>query len=470
MVRYVLADDGSAKYAFLAYELFVSGVSTVLDRCFHDTALLQQLFAVLKRQHIEETAAGYFAGVAGTLLGWKPEALLQFLFVDNDYCEEIVRHIGRRSIAELVASLVKCEYGGSQFAIEKMRILELVVSTLCESHCPATLSHSRLVLSEAIETATDLKGWKIYMALLLQSPCVRLLTNSLASSDPAVVSVVADVLTALLTLEDFDDVYDYPFADVKRPSRNNAPCQQQTVFDVFELLDAKVPHIAKVLRNIGESTGKTTGIGTLGVSLVKLLSAIVENSTPKLERSIVSNAVFPTVFQLFSQHHWASFFHLAFQGLVTSVLESCSSGLKYDLIVTADLPSLLHLTAKKPSCELVPGKNVRKGSLGSVTTIGNELLRAANSQPFVEGCLERSEAWGLFASEVLACRTAIERRKLGEEDPPTAPETPSYTAFSQSLGEKEADGQSGQGEFEEFYAGWYWKVPAIKCGELADLE
>lgn len=454
------ASPKAAEVAFLCAEL-VRRSEAVAREFFADTTALGELFSALDTETLTDCARGYFAIAAQALLSHRPADLVDFLFSTHDYSRLLVAHLRCRAIAEFLGRVLSSEHGGSKFAIGKMDILDLVVDAMTASDCLSTIANCALVLREMIDNAQDLMGWKIYMAQLLQSHCIKALTDALMSKCSAKVVACADTITALLTLEDFDAAYSFPFKKVKRPSKQVS----EATFDALELLAEKLEPLATVLGEHSDTHPNSLATA----AIVRLLTALVNKSTPKLERCFVSHRILLRLCRLFAANSWSSLVHSEFTKTVTAVLSSSSPSLKYDLLVTAELPRCLYEIASSPY--MAAGRTkVRKGNLGHVTLLGCALATTAAQQPLVCGCVEQCAQWRALL-QIVEMRGAVEQRRLGEEDPPTAPDTPCSAPCPHPVPLSQSDVHCIPLANAEAFASYlFWKLPLEDCRQLGDLD
>ena len=360
---------------------------------------MPDLFAPLQGELLDPVSAGYLAQVSCQLVDYNAEEVVNFLFSGNDYSPELVRQVGNRSISEWLGGMLKADCGGSQFAIEKMRILDLLVDTISTSSATSAVVNAGQVLLDLIDNGKDLRGWNIYMALLVQSQSALKLVGNFTSKQQEKAIVSAEIVGKVMDLEEFEEIYDFQFDSIHRPASHQALVD---VYDVFALINDQVAAITSLLRN---SSGQIRRI----IALIRLLSIVLQSPTPQIERSFVSNRTLEAVCGLLAAFPCASFLHQAVSLLISALLASASAGLKYDLLVTTKFAA----TLADISVEGKWNKAERPGNLAYVTLVGNLLLEAAEKQPFVAGCLEQEETWKPFV-ESLRRRNEEARGKLGE--------------------------------------------------------
>lgn len=399
---------------------------------------MTDLFAPLKGELLNPVSAGYLAQVSCQLLAYDEAEVVNFLFLCNDYSAELVRQVGNRSIAECLGKLLMADCGGSQFAIEKMRILDLLVDTISTSSASAIVNAGQTLLN-MIENGRDLRGWNIYMALLVQSQSARKLVSNLACEQQEKAIVAAEIVGKVLDLEEFEEIYDFQFDSVHRPASHQALAD---VYDVFELINDSIEAITSVFCR---PKGQIRRI----IALIRLLSIVLQSPTPQIERSLVKNKTLGAISRLLPAYPWASFLHLSIAQLVGALLASSSSGLKYDLLVTWRFAATLAEVCDDGKWS----KAERLGSVAYASLIGNSLLQVAEKQPFVAGCLEQEERWGPFV-EVLRRRNEETRGKLGERQGDESGST------DLSPGEEpEATLATNTAPAQQFSAFLYWTVP-----------
>lgn len=409
---------------------------------------MAELFSPLKGSLLDPVSAGYLAEVCSHLIVYNAEEVVKFLFVSNVYSEALVKQVGNRSISECLGRLLRADCGGSQFAIEKMRVIDLLVDSISENASCAVVLNAGKVLIDLIDNGKDLRGWNIYMAALIQSQCALKLVLNLTSKQQEKAIISAELIGKILDLEEFDEIYDFPFRSIHRPASHQALSE---VYDIFALLNDQMEQITAALSN---STGEIRRI----MALIHLLSVVLQSPTPQIERSLVGRRTLGAVVSLFAVYPWASFIHLAIYRLIAALLSSSSSGLKYDLLVTMKFASSLADISRTGELN----KAERPGNLAYITLIGNLLLETSDKQPFVAGCLEQDEEWRVFCETTLTRRNELEQGKLGEKqiDEEGNGSQPSTDVSSGSTQEEPDEHAATNTDPSQLFSSFlYWSVP-----------
>lgn len=388
-------DSTESKRVYVASQLLCTGGPGLVQGFFKDGELLALLFSVMETTSFNPVSAGYLAEIVANLMSYKAEEVVKYLFITNDFVPQFLQHLSSRSLSDSLLSFLKSDSGGSQFAITKMRILESLISQISQNSSISHIKNAGEIVLDMIENGKYLRGWEIYMALLLQSHCSYQLITNLTSDSLDSVIISAEIVTKLMNLEEFDDIYEFQFEKIHRNYSH-----LEGIYDIFELIDEKIAGITASLRCNNSQPRRL-------IALTRFLSSILQFPTPKIERNIVNSQTLATISRLFVGYPWVSFLHTEIYSVIHSILNSHSSGLKYDLLVTHKFPVKLMEIAKN-GCKANKG---RLGNLGYVTKIGNLLVEVGESQPFVAGCLEQEPLWTAFC-EVLRGRNEVERGKL----------------------------------------------------------
>ena len=409
---------------------------------------MTELFSPLKGSLLDPVSAGYLAEVCSNLIAYNAEEVVKFLFVSNAYSEALVQQVGNRSISECLGRLLRADCGGSQFAIEKMRMIDLLVDSISESASCAVVLNAGKVLIGLIEGGKDLRGWNIYMASLIQSQCALKLVHNLTSKQQERVIISAELLGKILDLEEFEEIYDFPFRAIHRPASHKA---LSDVYDIFALLN---DHVEQITEALGSFTGEIRRI----LALIDLLSVVLQSPTPQIERSLVGCRTLGAVVRLLAGCPWASLLHLSIYRLIAALLSSSSSGLKYDLLVTTKFASSLAEISRTGESQ----KAERPGNLACITLVGNLLLETSDKQPFVVGCLEQHEEWKVFCETTLTRRNELERGRLGEKlrDEEGSGSQPSTDVSSGSAQEEPEEHVASDADPSQLFTSFlYWSVP-----------
>lgn len=420
LIDYIIEDSDpsldprqAALFPSIAVEM-MTDAPEVLDVFFSNCTYLSQFFSFLQKDSIDPTAAGYFSTVAQNLLSRNPVELVTYLFIEHSYGPDLVRHVGSRAVQEFLWKLLRCDPGLAQFSIEKLELLELLCECISDEATICELLNSSSILLELISSGRDIKGWRVYIALLLQWKVTASWCLSLISTLPLAARTAAQLITALLSLPDFPQLAKINYEDVDRaikkqlgkPYTDSVP----PVSVLPPLLANLLPLLPFLVNNLEEKSADLQ----LHVAIIHLITAISGLSGSEVTSSLVTSGAYCAVLALFKAKPWASFLHTAVETLVRKVLEGPNVTLKKDLLVTARLPEILAKLAACPYIISSNGAKQRRGQLGHITRIANCLVCKDSLQDILQP-LYSQHWWTSFLTQFLLPQTSLEGRKLGQD-------------------------------------------------------
>lgn len=421
LIDYIIEDSDpaldpnqAALFPYIAAEM-MTDAPEVLDLVFSDAIYLDQLFSYLQRATLNPTAAGYFSTVAQNLLSRNPAELVTYLFVKYSYGPDLVRHVGCRAVQDFLWKLLRCEPGIAQFSIEKLELLELISEYVSADASPCEILNASAILLDLITSGREIKGWRVYIALLLQLKVANPWCFALISGIPLAARAAAQITTALISLQDFEQLSKINYEEVdkaikKQLGRPYMAPSAPTKTSIPPFLDNMLKLLPLSVATLEEETADPQ----LRVALVDLITAISGLSAPEAVTAIVTSGAYSAIVTLFEAQPWSSFLHNAVEMLVRKVLDGSNLTLKTELLLTAKLPETLASLAASPYLLSSNGSKQRKGQLGHVTRIANYLVCKDSLQEILQP-LYGQRWWTEFLTQFLLPQTSLEGRRLGQE-------------------------------------------------------
>jgi len=420
---------------------------------------LEKLFSFLRQEDLSATSASYFSAVAQSLLGRNASAVVQFLFVSNDYKGDLVRGVESRAVCDFLWKLIYCEPGLSQFPYVKICILQSLSDALSLQISDIAVSNIGRLLQDLVNSR-ELKGWKVFVAVVIQTAGKWCEVLKL-TQNPVLISTLLRLLSTLLSQPDFANLSQIDLSEVLLiMQRLSLSCPSPTSPLLPSLLST-LPQLLSYLQS-----PSTSG---LHCSLILDLMCGLVGWDKDAEETLVSEGLIDAAVSLFATQLWSSLVHKSFERLVQTIGDTGFVPLQYYLINSAKLPWTLANIASDPYIE--SGKHkIRKGNLGHVARIGNYLrdcwgLRAGLSE------VEQSSWWRAFLTDFLEGQNRLEAGRLGEglERSPSALFSEQLTTALQlsslaaSLQDCEEDTAA------QFRPAEYWKIPVEQL-DLEDLD
>lgn len=424
LIEYVIDDPlpdldprSAASFPFLASEMLTDS-GEVLDLFFREGIYLEQFFAFLRKPEVNPTSAGYFSQVAQSLLARNAAKVVEFLFLVYDYRRDFLRHIGCRPIAELLWKLIRCEPGLPHFTYDKLSLIEALCAFINDSASALQLSHTSQLLTDLM-ASRDLKGWRVYMALLMQDKVATLWCLGLRPENPALCCTAAKLLAGVLMLPDYDALSKINYEEVDRAIRKQLGRPQKPVLEPVDtspvppLLRRLLPLLPSLVDELAAACYPGATLCQWRFSLFNLISALL--FVPQAATHLIESAAVPTAVDLFQAQLWPTLFHNAFETFVHRIVEGGDLQLRKELIVRAGLPQVLAEIAQEPCVTTANKCKTRKGYMGHVTRIGNYLLESDLLLVMMEE-LKSDPRWGTFVREFLTPQTRLESKKLGDAE------------------------------------------------------
>jgi len=418
LIDYIIEDPDptldprqAALFPCIAVEM-MTDAPEVLDLFFSDATYLDQFFSYLQKASLDPTAAGYFSTVAQNLLSRNPVELVTYLFIRYSYGPDLGRHLGCRAVQDFLWKLLRCEPGLAQFSIEKLELLELLSEYISDEAAVGEILNSSSILLDLISNGRDIKGWRVYIALLLQWKVAAPWCLALISGLPLAARTAAQLMTALLSLPDFPQLAKINYEDVDRAIKKQLGRPYTVSAAPVSALPPLLANLLPLLPFLVSYLEQDSTDLQLRVSIIDLITAISGLSVPEATSSLVTSGAYSAVIALFEAQPWASFLHTAVEALVRKVLDGSNLTLKKDLLGTARLPETLAGLAACPYVVSANGSKQRRGQLGHVTRIANSLVCKDSLQDILQP-LYCQHWWTEFLTHFLLPQTSLEGRKLG---------------------------------------------------------
>lgn len=386
------------RYPFIASEILNS--EALLTELGKDSAMLPLVFQYLHGDPpLNLTLAGYCASLSQRMLERQGFKTLEFLLnSDCDYASLLLRHIETRAVAELVVTVLMVN---SQFPAREKLLHSLVMAyePVMKRERVVNLSFA---LQEVIRRSVDIGEWKSLMSIFLFKEVLEKMAQAVTWAE--VGDQVATVLTAFIAHSAFEDILTF-FAEV---------CEAG-----FKASDALRPIAeaalaALIAQSEGQVQATTYGedvqpLGKHRLALILLLNACIRAVGSELDSLLIDHNYISTCTKLFMKYPWHSGLHLAYEALVRTIIEDGSQILKSELMEKEDLVTVLSEAAKFAT---LPEKH-RKGYLGHVTHIANNLLSASAASPYFHQLLD-NDSWIAFATSYLIPQNRVETSKYLE--------------------------------------------------------
>lgn len=386
------------RYPFIANEILSS--EAFLTELGKDSEMLPLVFQYLQGESpLNLTLAGYCASLSQRMLERQGFKVLEFLLGnESNYPSLLLRHMENRAIAELVVSILMIN---SQFPARE-RLLYSVVMAYEQGMKRERTVNISFALQEVIRRSADVGEWKSLISVFLFRETMEKLAQAVTWAE--VGDQVAAVLTAFLSHSAFDDVVTF-FTEV---------CEAG-----FKTCDALRPIAEAALTSLTaqkeyQEQPTTYGdcvkpLGQHRLALIQLLNTCMRAVGSDLDNLLVDYNYVSLCTQLFVAFPWHSGLHLAYEALVRTIIDDGSQMLKSELMDKADLIVILSEAAKVAA---LPEKH-RRGYLGHVTRIANNLLSASAASPYFHQLLD-SEPWISFATAYLIPQNHTETTKYLE--------------------------------------------------------
>lgn len=448
------SDDDSRihKYPFLSCEILCSDIASIVDRIADDDELLERLFRFLDNEPpLNAVLASYFVRFFTTILQRKPTELLHF-----------ARKLGDRvpnSLAEHISTT-----GMNQVMLQFMGydIFEGSVDSdnpFSGGNAPPTLSFAgtyksrlpqerRIDLPDTIEIA---KWWIDTKALL----------KLIEKLDPAfppevhfnVTSVLSEIakryattrgihpLSQLLMSEPvtsgiLDKLLKTPESTVflegmsllsviVESSIQSAGTTQQEEASAILVILTRIKDFIQLLQNpmstitlpMTSGVTLTPPLGIVRLKVIEFIASLIHTNYIPVEKEILSSGLLNVVLDLFFQYDLNNMLHNLVAEMIRFVFSSPSEILKRALIKDCKLLDRTMETFAANEIAISQPKGVRKGNLGHLTLIANNITRASEMQPYVASLVEDNVQWAEFVRTILTDKNDLETISLGGHKP-----------------------------------------------------
>jgi len=386
------------RYPFIANEILNS--EAFLTELGKDSAMLPLIFQYLQSESpLNLTLAGYCVSLSQRMLERQGFKVLEFLLIsESNYPALLLRHIENRVIAELVVSVLMIN---SHFPARE-RLLYSVAMAYEQGMKRERTVNVSFTLQEVIRRSADIGEWKSLISIFLFRETMEKLAQAVTWTETG--DQVATVLTAFMSHSAFDEVVTF-FTEVCEAGFRTCDALRPIAEAALTAFTAQSDYEEQPT-TYGESVKP---LGQHRLALIHLVNTCMRAVGSELDGLLVDHGYIGLCTKLFVAFPWHSGLHQAYEALVRTVVEDGSQILKSELMDKADLIAVLSEAAKKAE---LPEKH-RKGYLGHVTRIANNLLSASTTSPYFHQLLD-TEPWISFATAYLIPQNRTETAKYLE--------------------------------------------------------
>ena len=444
------------KYPYVASELFLCEVQSMLDVLFEHDYLLKLLFSFLdQKAPLEPGCASYFRKVVGVCIPRKFDELRQFIN-ENHIIEKLVAHMNLTAVSEILCLLGWEEQpiGVTNVTSEWLyneRLVPLLVSRLdvtferqSQVHCNASRCLVSLLTTLGGDSSNNNasqaqngggggpSGNKL-VSHAKSPPILDKLFRHLLSGSPSCTKHVLPVVTELVS--------QYAHKLLAERAQGGDDLLELPVMDpVLEKVANALPVLVGYLTDPPDSAPitlqdrhDTERFGEIRMGLLRLCSILLTCECEQITGQLSELGFFRIILDLFFKFRNNNMCHGLVEKVIKYVVESKHSALKTELFIEAKLPSRLIESYEFNQTFLEDPKNNRLGYMGHVfrlcASISSRLKDPTDE--VVTLSLVDPEVWTTLEQGYLAAESKIRGHVLGGRRP--------QGAFGEQMWEQEQD-------------------------------
>lgn len=219
---------------------------------------------------------------------------------------------------------------------------------------------------------------------------------------------------------------------------------------------SRLPQLISILQNPPAMDPIETTSGTLDpplgetrLKIVEFLASLFHVRSTDIEQELIKCNSIGVVLDLFFQYEFNNMLHFQVLHIINYILCSDSLDMKRALFVENGLIDRILAANKANEEAIAQPKGMRKGHMGHIIAISNDIVASSASDPAVAEMIGTNEEWIKFVRTTLAERNILDSAILGGQAPLYAQGMDFENQFQQFAmhGEDNGDEDDGDDEF-----------------------
>lgn len=449
------SDDDSRihKYPFLSCEILCSDIASIVDRIADDEELLERLLRFLDNEPpLNVVLSNYFVRFCSNILQRKPTELINFARKLGDRVpNSLVEHISTVGMNQIVLQFMGYDVFEGSVEAENQFPGNAPALSFAGSFKLRSPQERRVLQPDTIEVA---KWWidsKAVLKLIERidpafTPEVHInVTNVLSeiakryATTYGIHPLAQVLMSESVTTGILDKLLKFPESSVFLEGMTLLSVMVESSIQAVGTTQEESPIIPVILVRIKDfiqllqnSTSAVTLPMTSGVTLkpplgitrlkvVEFVISLIHTNSIQVEKEMISSGMLNVILGLFFQFDMNNILHNLVEEMIRFILSSTSEMLKRALIKDCKLLERTMEAFATNEIAISQPKGVRKGNLGHLTIIANNVVRASEMQPSVAALVEDNVEWIEFVRTTLAEKNHLETLSLGGHKPETAP-------------------------------------------------
>lgn len=408
------------KYPYIASELFMCEMQSLLDTVFEQKKILHTFFGFLDRKApLDPGSAAYFRKVFDVCIDRKYEQVLEYASQSN-IISKLVSHIGLESMKELLIKLGWGEASNANFTEISLWLYNEALIPKLVSRLDPTFEHEPDVHANAALTIVDLllkleeNPQNVLLTHLKSTPILNKLFRYMLSGSSSCLQHILGIFI-ILTRQHVSFLTQQPpdEEDVDWGPNVVIAGLQGILPQLVGLLD-NPPDVHDLTLQHGKLPNGT--LGPIRLHLMELFDLLLRVNNTEINEALVKLDFFTIITNLFFQFENNNMLHGRVDVIVRFVIDSKNPLLQEALFGTAQLTGRLIETTKANQKWIQEHRNQRLGYMGHIYRISNVLVMAVSDQELLKK-LVCTDEWTAFVEGPLAEENKQQSQVLGGARP-----------------------------------------------------
>jgi len=395
-------------------------------------SLLEYLFSFVETDdELNPVLSGYVNKVVLALFKRNPRRMIEFIYEKEGLLLRLVQHIQEKSIAELIPMFIcyeafqTTEKPQSKLGI-KTQVLDGIIDALLkpgnEKFGEEESINAGYTLSEILpKHNTIVDGKEILNHVSSSKNLQKLFAGIKNTTEVTKVTSICTVISGLMQFY-LPDPTELGPVDMGPGAGGDQDREK-----VIETLVENVETLQKILQggddekdnNVETVFGtRVRIIGSARLKIIEIVQKMIALEEFDVSEKINELDILKIITELFNESPWNNVLHTAYERLITVILDKSDPTLLKSLFEKAKFLDVIIEAGQNPNHELPKrGRKVRKGYMGHIIRISNELIRYGNIEDNIDRYLKSNEQWSQFVNTTLRKQNEVNNTEIGGYNP-----------------------------------------------------
>jgi len=395
-------------------------------------SLLEYLFSFVETDdELNPVLAGYVNKVVQALFKRNPRRMIEFMFEKEGLLMRLVQHIQEKSIAELIPMFIcyeafqTSEKPQSKLGI-KNQVLDGILDALLkpgnEKFGEEESINAGYTLNEIFpKHNTIVDGKELLNHISSSKNLQKLFTGIKNNTEVTKVTSICTVISGLLQFY-LPDPTELGPVDMGPGTGGDQEREK-----VIETLVENVETLQKILQGGSDEKDNNVEtvfgtrvriIGSARLKVIEIIQKMIALEEFDIAEKINELEILKIITDLFNESPWNNVLHTAYERLITVILDKSDPTLLKSLFEKAKFLDVIIEAGQNPNHELPKrGRKVRKGYMGHIIRMSNELIRYGNIEDNIDRYLKSNEQWSQFVNTTLRKQNEVNNTEIGGYNP-----------------------------------------------------